>query len=96
MPLSEWTRLYSETMQSPMDHDLYARRDFFDLAVLSGESSILDSLEKHIQHEMQDHSTTIALLANDTLINLPPLTFFAASCSRWMASSAIVSTSAPP
>ena len=22
MPLSEWTRLYSETMQSPMDHDL--------------------------------------------------------------------------
>lgn len=96
MPLSEWTRLYSETMQSPMDHDLYARRDFFDLAVLSGESSILDSLEKHIQHEMQDHSTTIALLANDTLIHLPPLTFFAASCSRWMASSAIVSTSAPP
>ncbi len=67
MPLSEWTRLYSETMQNPMDHDLCASCDFFDRSVLSGESSILDSLEKHIQHEMQDRATAIALLTNDTL-----------------------------
>ncbi len=76
MPLSEWTRLYRETIRNPTGHDLYARRSFFDLRPLSGDASILDKLEAVILSELRDHATAIPLLANDTLAHVPPLTFF--------------------
>src|SRR5713226_870716 len=40
MPLSEWTRFYSETIRNPIGHDLYARREFLDVGPLAGELSI--------------------------------------------------------
>ncbi|MBK5292025.1 MAG: hypothetical protein JJE04_10155 [Acidobacteriia bacterium] len=76
MPLSEWKRLYSETVREAIDHDLYARRTFFDMWPLSGDAAILGKLQEHILHELRDHETAIALLANDTLAHLPPMTFF--------------------
>jgi CBS domain-containing protein len=76
MPLSEWKRLYSETLRNPVGHDLYARRAFFDCSPLSGDASILRQLQEHILLELRDHETAIPLLANDTLAHWPPLTFF--------------------
>lgn len=76
MPLSEWKRLYSETIRNPLGHDLYARREFFDLSPLTGDASILSALQDHILLELRDHQTAIPLFANDTLAQLPPLTFF--------------------
>lgn len=76
MPLSEWKRLYSETIRDPISHDLFARREFLDLRSLSGDALILQKLQKHILHELQEQEMAIPLLANDTLMQLPPLTFF--------------------
>jgi CBS domain-containing protein len=76
MPLSEWRRLYRETVRNPLGHNLYLRREFFDLRVLSGDEAIRQKLEDQILLELQDHAMSIPLLANDTLANLPPLTFF--------------------
>lgn len=76
MPLAEWKRFYSETIRNPIGHDLYARRAFFDLAPLEGDTAVLDSLREHVASELRECSVTIPLLANDTLANLPPLTFF--------------------
>jgi signal-transduction protein with cAMP-binding, CBS, and nucleotidyltransferase domain len=76
MPVSEWKRLYSETIRNPLGHDLYACRALFDLRPLSGSTAIFYELAEHIRAELNDHETAIPLLANDTLAHVPPLTFF--------------------
>jgi CBS domain-containing protein len=76
MPLSEWVRFYKETIRNPVSNGLYARREFFDLSPLSGDETIFEKLHDYILFELHDHETAIALLANDTLMQLPPLTFF--------------------
>ena len=76
MPLSEWTRLYSETIRNPVANGLHARREFFDLRLLGGDEDILRRVQNRILLELRDHETAIPLLANDTLAHLPPLTFF--------------------
>lgn len=76
MPLSEWKRFYSDTVADPVRHQLYERREYFDLAPLTGEARIFDDLGTHIRHELRDHPATLALLANDTRAHLPPVTLF--------------------
>jgi len=76
MPVSEWKRFYAETIRNPLAYDLYARRAFFDLRLLGGEASILEQLAAHIESELSECAGTIALLAIDTMANVPPLTFF--------------------
>lgn len=76
MPLSEWARLYRETVRNPLGHDLYGRREFFDFAPLSGDATILGKIQTYMLMEYHDFDTAIPLLANDTFVHLPPLTFF--------------------
>jgi signal-transduction protein with cAMP-binding, CBS, and nucleotidyltransferase domain len=76
MALSDWKRLYSDTIQHPLDHDLYTCRGFFDIQLLTGEPSILTALQVHIAEAFSKESLALALLANDTLSHVPPLTFF--------------------
>ena len=76
MPLSEWRRFYCETIRNPVGHDLYARREFFDVCPLAGDPAILQNVQEQILLELRDDAMAIPLLANDTLAHLPPLTFF--------------------
>ena len=76
MPLSEWARLYRETVRNPLGHDLYGRREFFDFAPLSGDAAILEKMQAQMLMEYHDFDTAIPLLANDTFMHLPPMTFF--------------------
>jgi CBS domain-containing protein len=76
MPLSEWKRLYCETIRNPLGHDLYARREFFDFGPLSGDRAVFARLREYVAQELAGHEAVIPLLANDTFANLPPLTFF--------------------
>ncbi len=76
MPLSEWKRLYSDTLCNPLGGDLYARRELFDLRALFGDAAVLQKVQDHIVLELHDNTIAIPLLANDTLANLPPVTFF--------------------
>jgi CBS domain-containing protein len=76
MPLSEWKRLYGETIARPLDFDLFARREFFDCVAMGGDAELLRQLQTYIREELHPDSTALALLANDTLAEIPPLTFF--------------------
>ena len=76
MPLSEWKRFFRSTIQKPHEHDLFARRELFDLRDLSGDPSLLAELTSDIRQQLEQTNTLIPLLANDTLGHLPPLTVF--------------------
>ena len=76
MPLSEWKRLYGETIRHPRGHDLYARREFFDVTPLTGDATLLAQLREHVVLELSDCEKALPLLASDTLAQMPPITFF--------------------
>ena len=76
MPLSEWKRFFSATIREPYGHDLFARRELFDLRELSGDASLLAELAEYIAGELEQTDVLVPLLANDTLGHLPPLTVF--------------------
>jgi signal-transduction protein with cAMP-binding, CBS, and nucleotidyltransferase domain len=76
MPLSEWKRFFSATIRAPYEHDLFARRELFDLRELSGDPELLAVLTSHIAGELKQTDMLVPLLANDTLAHLPPLTVF--------------------
>jgi CBS domain-containing protein len=76
MPLSEWQRLYRETIQDPLGHDLYARREFFDVALVSGADEVLGELLREIGLQFSSYPQSRAALARATLDHVPPLTFF--------------------
>ncbi len=76
MPLSEWKRFFRATIRKPYEHDLFARRELFDLRELSGDSSLLAEITSFIAQELRETAMLVPLLANDTLGHLPPLTVF--------------------
>jgi signal-transduction protein with cAMP-binding, CBS, and nucleotidyltransferase domain len=76
MPLSEWRRFFGATIRKPYQHDLFSRRELFDLRVLSGDPSLLSEITDFIAQELSETDMLVPLLANDTLAHLPPLTVF--------------------
>jgi len=76
MPHSEWKRLFTETIRNPLMNDLFSRREFFDISQLAGDEAIFAKLRDFVLAELQEEGPAIALLANDTMGHVPPLTFF--------------------
>ena len=76
MPLAEWKRFYTETVTDPIGAGLYQRREFFDVAPLTGLPALARALQDHIAAELAGSAHAVPLLANDTLCHLPPLTLF--------------------
>lgn len=76
MPLSEWQHFFGSTIRNPIGHDLFARREFFDLRPVSGNPALIEKLESWLAEQLRMSDLLVPLLANDTLGNLPPLTFF--------------------
>ncbi|HEY3443428.1 MAG TPA: putative nucleotidyltransferase substrate binding domain-containing protein [Paludibaculum sp.] len=76
MPLSEWKRLFTETIRNPVMNDLFSRREFFDISQLTGDEAIFRKLRDFVVAELQEEGPAVALLANDTMGHVPPLTFF--------------------
>jgi hypothetical protein len=68
MPLSEWKRLYSETIRNPIGHDLYARRAFFDFAPPPATPRFRQLTSIRLEPRPRNQ---IPLLANDTLAQCP-------------------------
>jgi signal-transduction protein with cAMP-binding, CBS, and nucleotidyltransferase domain len=76
MPLSEWRRLYAQTLQRPLENSLWARRGLLDLRFLAGDQTIFTSLQRQVGAELAAEQMAVALLANDTLNHAPPDAFF--------------------
>jgi signal-transduction protein with cAMP-binding, CBS, and nucleotidyltransferase domain len=51
-------------------------REFFDLRPLAGDPTFTAELESWLTTQLQSADLLVPLLANDSLGNLPPLTFF--------------------
>ncbi len=76
MPASEWRQFFASTIANPIEYDVYARREFFDLRPLAGDEAFIDELQSWLSTQLKNSDLLVPLLANDSLGNLPPLTFF--------------------
>jgi signal-transduction protein with cAMP-binding, CBS, and nucleotidyltransferase domain len=76
MSVEAWRALYADTIRNPLGYDLYGRRELFDLAPLAGDADVMRAAQDGIPREFRENDTTLAILANDTLGQLPPMTFF--------------------
>lgn len=76
MPLSEWKHFFGSTIRNPIGHDLFSRRVFFDIQPLSGDPGLIEWVRAWLAGQLKMSELLVPLLANDTLGNLPPLTFF--------------------
>ena len=75
-PLSIWKDRYTGWIRDPIRQEIYRARALFDLRGTSEPSPLLRELRRHIATELEGNNAFIAVLANDTLANQPPLTFF--------------------
>ena len=74
--LAEWKDSYSRWISDPVLSGLYAGLRFFELAPVRGGASPVVALQQHIREEVKKNAFFVPLLANDSMANLPPLTFF--------------------
>ncbi|MGH2670254.1 MAG: putative nucleotidyltransferase substrate binding domain-containing protein, partial [bacterium] len=74
--LADWKAFYSEIITDPIVNAVYESRSRFDLLAACGNPSLAADLQGHISAEIARCPVLIAVLANDSMVNLPPLTFF--------------------
>jgi len=60
----------------PIDNDLYASRSWLDARRVVGDAAIAEGLNDAVGNAMRRSKAFIPILANDTLENMPPMTFF--------------------
>jgi CBS domain-containing protein len=71
-----WKRAFTKWIRDPIDSGLYRATSFFDLLPVCGDCSLARELVRHIDAEEDENPNFVRLLANDSMENLPPLTFF--------------------
>lgn len=74
--LADWKRVLAATVEDPLENSIYLRRELFDMRPIEGDWILLAELQLHISERLKGNEMAIALLANDTVDHLPPLTFF--------------------
>ena len=75
MTLSGWKEFYRAHITDPIGSQIYSARDYFDVYIVAGEAALGTELQEFIVHELAKSDVLIPILANDTIANLPPLTF---------------------
>ncbi|MBX3277664.1 MAG: cyclic nucleotide-binding domain-containing protein [Acidobacteria bacterium] len=73
---SEWREYYSGLISDPIGGAIYSARELFDSRPVAGNPSLHAELKDHILGKLAHDDVFVPVLANDTLANLPPLTFF--------------------
>jgi CBS domain-containing protein len=74
--VEEWKRAFSTWIRDPVESGLYRATSFFDLRPVCGNLSLAEDLQRHIRAQEKENPDFVRSLANDSLENLPPLTFF--------------------
>lgn len=75
-PLSAWKESYTGWIEQPILNRIYQARSYFDFLTASGSKRFAAELAEHILNEVRANEGFLPLLANDSMANLPPLTFF--------------------
>jgi CBS domain-containing protein len=68
--------LFRDRIRDPIGSEVYATREGFDFSLIQGESLLVAQLREAIFEEQEKSEAFLAVMANDTLAKLPPLTFF--------------------
>lgn len=71
-----WEAYYAALIRNPIENDIYRERESFDLQAVAGDLGLCDRLCERIHAELAQSESFLPILANDTLAELPPLTFF--------------------
>lgn len=74
--VDEWKQAFSTWIRDPIESGLYRATSFFDLRSVSGDCRLAQELIRHIGAEEDENPNFVRILANDSMENLPPLTFF--------------------
>lgn len=74
--LGEWKTFFAQRVQDPIGNRIYESREYFDFQVVSGDPALGAELRASILREMASSDAFLPVLANDTIANQPPLTFF--------------------
>ena len=74
--LGQWDNYFQKRISDPIGNQVYLSRESFDFRHVCGDSTLFIELRKRVEHALEASSSFIAVLANDTMSNLPPLTFF--------------------
>jgi CBS domain-containing protein len=74
--LSEWKETFKLRVEDPIGNAVHRTRTLFDFQPLSGNRDLATDLKKAVASELRQSGVFVAIMANDTMSNLPPLTFF--------------------
>jgi CBS domain-containing protein len=74
--IGEWERAFSSWIRDPVESCVYRATSFFDLRPVHGDCRLVERLERHIHGEEDRSPGFVPMLVNDSMANLPPLTFF--------------------
>jgi CBS domain-containing protein len=76
LSLSAWKNLFQQLVTDPIGQGIYESRALFDLRCSAGDPSLAAELFGHVGELLRQNDVFLAVLANDSMINLPPLTLF--------------------
>ena len=74
--IGEWEGAFSNWIRDPIESCVYRATSFFDLRPVQGDCRLVERLECHIHGEEDRNPGFVPMLVNDSMANLPPLTFF--------------------
>lgn len=75
-PLSQWKSYFSDWILTPTQDALLKASIFFDFRAVAGDSTLANSLSKHIYDSIQKKKAFLSFLGVNALKNPPPLGFF--------------------
>lgn len=73
---AEWQQAFNAWIRDPIANSVYRATSFFDLRAVCGDCHLVDDLIRHIHEEEDANPGFVPLLAEGSMENLPPLTFF--------------------
>lgn len=74
--VTEWRRAFDFWIGDPIESCVYRATSFFDLRSIAGDCALAEELGRFIHAREADNPVFVPLLVNDSMANLPPLTFF--------------------
>ena len=74
--LSEWKTIFHSRIADPISNSVHLTRALFDFQPLCGDRNLAVELKQTVTLQLTESGPFIPVMANDTLSNLPPLTFF--------------------
>lgn len=74
--VGEWEQAFTHWIGQPRESNIYRGTSFFDMRPVQGDCSLVQGLGKRIGEIEEQRPGFVPLLVEDSMANLPPLTFF--------------------